>query len=127
MIHIPVNHRTISASNELKKFQDSLFKIALYAKAANQMEIYNQAKQAHDNMARQFNTRYRPAKKGFWQKFKDNILMNMDIEEFVPERYFDEKDIGFSGFYQYAESLPLNELLTALNDAIADHNRRYGE
>ena len=53
--------------------------------------------------------------------------MNMDIEEFVPERYFDEKDIGFSGFYQYAESLPLNELLTALNDAIADHNRRYGE
>ncbi|MBO5263083.1 MAG: hypothetical protein J6B18_02365 [Bacteroidaceae bacterium] len=53
-------------------------------------------------MARQFNTRCRPPKKGLWQKFKDNILMNMDIEEFVPERYFDEKDIGFSGFYQFA-------------------------
>ena len=62
MIHIPVNHRTISASDEFNKFQSSLFMIAVYAKAANQMGIYNQAKQAHDNMARQFNTQCKPKK-----------------------------------------------------------------
>ena len=46
MIHIPVNYRTISASDEFNKFQNSLEIIAAYAKAANQMELFNQVKQA---------------------------------------------------------------------------------
>ena len=66
MIHIPVNYRTISASDEFNKFQNSLEIIAAYAKAANQMELFNQVKQAHDNNAHQFNTQCKP-KKSFWQ------------------------------------------------------------
>lgn len=126
MIHIPVSMRTISASDEFNKFQSSLFMIAVYAKAANQMEIYNQAKQAHDNMARQFNTQCKP-KKSFWQEFKDNFSLNMDTESFISEKYLEEKEPEFSAFYQYAKSLSPRDLQATLNGAIADHNRKYGK
>lgn len=125
MIHIPVNHRTISASDEFIKFQSSLFMIAVYAKAANQMELFNQVKQAHDNMARQFNTQCKP-KKGFWQEFKDNFSLNMDTESFISERYLEDKEPEFSAYYQYAKSLSPRDLQAALNRAIEDHNRKYG-
>lgn len=126
MIHIPVSMRTISASDEFNKFQSILFMIAVYAKAANQMELFNQVKQAHDNNARQFNTQCKP-KKGFWQEFKDNLLLNMDVESFVPAKCLDEKEMEFSVLYQYAKSLSLKDLQNTLNGAIADHNRKYGK
>ena len=125
MIHIPVNYRTISASDEFNKFQNSLEIIAAYAKAANQMELFNQVKQAHDNNAHQFNTQCKP-KKSFWQDFKDNLLLNMDVETFVEAKYLEES----GGFYIYslrAESLSPRDLQAALNGAIADYNRKYGK
>ena len=126
MIHIPVNHRTISASDEFNKFQSSLFMIAVYAKAANQMELFNQVKQAHDNMARQFNTQCKP-KKSFWQEFKDNFSLNMDTESFVAEKYLEDKEPEFSVFYQHAKSLSPKTLQAYLEGAIAEHNRKYGK
>lgn len=126
MIHIPVSMRTISASDEFNKFQSSLFMIAVYAKAANQMELFNQVKQAHDNNARQFNTQCKP-KKGFWQEFKDNLLLNMDVESFVPAKCLDEMGMEFSVFYQHAKSLSPRDLEAYLKGAIADHNRKYGK
>ena len=118
--------RTISASDEFNKFQSSLFMIAVYAKAANQMELFNQVKQAHDDNARQFNTQCKP-KKGFWQEFKDNFFLNMDVESFVEERYLDEKSVEFSAFYQHAKSLSPRDLQAYLEGAIVEHNRKFGK
>ena len=61
-------------SMELRNYLSELASIAALAKAANQTELYNQAKEAHDNLVTQYNTQNRPKKKGFWGQFKDNLL-----------------------------------------------------
>jgi hypothetical protein len=66
-------------------------------------------------------------KKGFWQEFKDNLLLNMDVESFVPAKCLDEMEMEFSVFYQHAKSLSPRDLEAYLKGAIADHNRKYGK
>jgi hypothetical protein len=107
------------------KFQSSLSVIAAYAKAANLMDLYNQAKEAHDNMTRQYNAQTAPKKKGFWEQFKDNLTFNMDTHVSLPASFL-EDDVTFQALYEHAKSLPQNELLKQLREAVTTHNNLYG-
>ena len=126
MIHIPVRHISIHASEEFNNYLASLKQIAIYAKAANQLDIFNEAKNIHDNMVRQFNEQNRP-KKSFWQEFKDNLLFNMDVESFTPENYLDLDDPVNVVIYEYAKSFSPRDIQALLSATIKKHNDKYGK
>ena len=125
MIRIPVHNTITSPSLDFIKYQTTLVFIAAYAKAANQMDLYNQAKEAHDNMASQYNAQTAPKKKGFWEQFKDNLTFNMDTHVALPAGYL-EDDVTFQTIYEQAKTLSQSELLKQLGDAIAIYNGLYG-
>lgn len=123
---VTVRNTTISASMDLIKFQTSLEMIAAYAKAANQMDLYNKVKEAHDNISYQFNARNTPKKKGFWQQFKDNLLGDMDTTTVIPLRSLEES-FTFKPLYEAAKKLSYNELIRSLEMLVDKHNKLYGE
>ena len=125
MIRIPVRNTIVSPSLDLIKYQSSLMVIAAYAKAANQIELYNQAKEAHDNTVRQYNARTAPKKKSFWEQFKDNLTFNMDTQVAIPQFYLEE-DPSFSAMCEVIRGLSSYQVLEGLRDAVARHNRVYG-
>lgn len=125
MVRIPVRNTIISPSLDFIKFQSSLMVIAAYAKAANQNDLYEQAKEAHDNMARQYNAKTAPKKKGFWEQFKDNLTFNMDTQVALPVSYL-EDDPSFTAMYEAIKKLSPYEVQKGLRDAVNTHNSLYG-
>lgn len=124
MIRIPVHSTILRPSIDFIKIQSSIAVIAAYAKAAELMDLYNQAKEAHDNMTRQYNAQSAPKKKGFWEKFKDNLTFNLDTQIALPASYL-EDDVTFQAIYNHAKSLSQNELLKQLKEAVTTHNSLY--
>ncbi len=127
MIHVPSNHTSISPSREFIAHQTSLEMIAIYAKLTNNMDIFNQAKEIHDEAARRFNEQNRPKKKGFWEEFKDNFFLNMDTTSFTPAEFLDENSDTFSVWYEMEKSKSQAELQGLLKWALSDYNSKYGK
>lgn len=124
-MRIPVRHTSTMPSMDFMKFQCSIGSIAIYAKVANEVELYYQAKDIHDKMAQQFNTANAPKKKGFWGEFMDNLCLNMDTHSFTPA-YNLEDEPFYSVVYEQAQRLSSSELRKKLNDAIVLHNKLFG-
>ena len=124
MSRIPIHSTILRPSIDFIKIQSSLAVIAAYAKAAELMDLYNQAKEAHDNMTRQYNAQSAPKKKGFWEKFKDNLTFNLDTQIALPASYL-EDDVTFQAIYNHAKSLSQNELLKKIKEAVTTHNSLY--
>ena len=101
--------------------------IAIYAKLTNNMDIFNQAKEIHDEFARRFNEQNRPKKKGFWQEFKDNLTLNMDTTSFTPAELLDENEPPFSTYYEFVKSKSQAELQASLKWALSNYKNKYGK
>ena len=104
-MRMPIYHTRTMPSMELRNYLSELASIAALAKAANQTELYNQAKEAHDNLVTQYNTQNRPKKKGFWGQFKDNLLFrDMDthivdlLEPLEGDPYFQMQVNAYKNF-----------------------------
>lgn len=124
MIRIPVHNTITTPSQDFIKYQSSLQAIAAYAKAAHQTELYNQAKEAHDKLVRQYNEQNTPKKKGFWEQFKDNLTFNMDTHVTHYASYLEE-DTTFKILYEGALKLPQSKLINDLRQLLAIHNSLY--
>lgn len=124
MVRIPVHNTITTPSLDFIKYQSSLQVIAAYAKAAHQTELYNQAKEAHDKLVRQYNEQNTPKKKGFWEQFKDNLTFNMDTHVTLYSSYLEE-DPTFKSLYEAALNLPQSKLLNDLKQLLIVHNGLY--
>lgn len=124
-MRMPIYHTRTMPSMELRNYLSELASIAALAKAANQTELYNQAKEAHDNLVTQYNTQNRPKKKGFWEQFKDNLLFrDMDthivdlLEPLEGDPYFQMQVNAYKNF-------PIQKLNQALNETIQQFNSKH--
>jgi LPS O-antigen subunit length determinant protein (WzzB/FepE family) len=124
MIRIPVHNTITTPSQDFIKYQTSLQAIAAYAKAAHQAELYNQAKETHDKLVRQYNEQNAPKKKGFWEQFKDNLTLNMDTHVTFYASYLEE-DIAFKTLYEGALKLPQSKLMNDLRQLLDYHNSLF--
>ena len=106
-------------SSELLALQRCLAQIAALAKTANQMELFNQAKESHDNLTRQYNAQTAPKKKGFWERLVNNLSMGVDTVVDVP---YLEESYYFKDYYEEAKALQKDELLKTLYIAIEQYN-----
>ncbi len=122
---MPIYHTTTMPSIKLTSYLSELSMIAAFAKAANQLTLYNQAKEAHDRLVSQYNEQTRPKKKGFWEQFKDNITFrDLDTHVAIPLTYL-EDDPTFKAICEGIQSWPPNRIQSELNQAVADFNRKH--
>ena len=112
-------------SMELTSYLSELSVIAALAKAANQLTLYSQAKDAHDRLVSQYNEQTKPKKKGFWEQFKDNITFrDLDTHVALPLTYLEE-DSAFKIIYEGIKDWPSYKIQSELNKAVADFNRKH--
>lgn len=122
---MPIYHTTTMPSIELTSYLSELSMIAAFAKAANQLTLYNQAKEAHDCLVSQYNEQTKPKKKGFWEQFKDNITFrDLDTHVAIPLTYLEE-DSTFKAILEGVQSWPSDEILRQLNQTVADFNKKH--
>ena len=121
---VTVRHTSTMPSEMFIRHQTYLAGIAAFAKALNQMELFNQAKEMHNNMARQYNDQSTP-KKGFWQQFKDNLSLNMNTHTDTWVSYL-EDDWTYKDFCEQAQKMTRFELQKQLSDAINSFNKWFG-
>lgn len=121
---IPVTSSISGPSSDFNNYQSSLCSIAAYAKAANQMELYNQAKDAHDKMAREYNNRNAEKKRGFWESIARSISFDTHVTLSAP---YLEDDPSFIQMYKIASMLPNYQVLALLRAAVNQHNIAYGK
>lgn len=122
---MPIYHTTTMPSMELRFYLSELATIAALAKVANQTEIYNQAKEAHDRLVSQYNEQTRPKKKGFWEQFKDNLTfrdLDTHIAEHLPSL---EEDFNFKMFLSAYANRPIHEVNQALSEQIQRFNSKH--
>ncbi len=124
MIRIPVHHTITCPSEEFNNYIVTLSTVAAYAKAAHQMDLYNQIKEIHDNLVRQYNEQNKPKKKGFWEQFKDNLSLNMDTHFALHVSYL-EDNASFNNLYEYLKNFPQEELLRELRKGISVLNSLF--
>lgn len=89
--------------------------IAIYAKVLNQMDLYNQAKEAHDNLVRQYNAQLPQSssrKKG-WTPFRaeDEAVLSAPLE------YLEDDGI-IQLLFEQAKTMPQYEIEKELRKAI---------
>ena len=115
-------HTFTSPSLQFNNVQTQLAQIAAYAKAANEMEIFNQMKEMHDNMSRRFNAENAPQKKNWFQSH-----FGYDTETLFSAPLL-EDNISFKTFYEIASKSSVTEnrntLYTLLNSVLGNQ-RRY--
>ena len=122
---MPIYHTTTMPSMELTSYLSELSVIAALAKAANQLTLYSQAKDAHDRLVSQYNEQTKPKKKGFWEQFKDNITFrDLDTHVALPLTYLEE-DSAFKIIYEGIKDWPSYKIQSELNKAVADFNRKH--
>ena len=127
MIQMPIYTYTSYPPRELQEYASSLWNIALYAKALNQMDLYNQAKTIHDKLARDYQARTAPKKKGFWEMFKDNITFrDMDHHITISIECI-EGDKVFENYVRAAKDFEPYLLRQKLQEVLELHNRKYGQ
>jgi hypothetical protein len=116
------SHSFTSPSLQFNKVQTQLAQIAAYAKAAREMDIFNQIKEMHDNMSRQFNTENAPKKKSWFQSH-----FGYDTETLFSAPLL-EDNISFKTFYEIASKSSASEnrnaLYSLLNSAFGNQSRK---
>ena len=110
----------ITPSLDFLTHKGKLAEIAVYAKAANQMDLYNQAKEAHDNLVRQYNAQLpqTSSRKKGWTPFRgeDEAVFSAPLECF-------EDDSINQILYEHAKTLSQFELSKKLSEAVDSFNR----
>lgn len=120
-----IYHTTTSPSIELTSYLSKLWVLAAYAKAANKMSLYNQAKDIHDRLVLNYNEQVRPKKKGFWQQFKDNITFrDLDTHCAITLEYLEENST-FQTIYEAVKQEPSYKLIEELNRAVTEFNQNH--
>jgi hypothetical protein len=116
------SHSFTSPSLQFNKVQTQLAQIAAYAKAANETGIFNQIKEMHDNMSRQFNTGNAPKKKSWFQSH-----FGYDTETLFSAPLL-EDNISFKTFYEIASKSSFSEnrntLYSLLNSVLGNQSRK---
>jgi hypothetical protein len=116
------SHSFTSPSLKFNNVQAQLAQIAAYAKAANETDIFNQIKEMHDNMSRQFNAENAPKKKGWFQSH-----FGYDTETLFSAPLL-EDNITFKTFYEIASKSSASEnrntLYSLLNSAFGNQSRK---
>ena len=116
------SHSFTSPSLEFNKVQAQLAQIAAYAKAAREIDIFNQIKEMHDNMSRRFNAENAPQKKGWFQSH-----FGYDTETLFSAPLL-EDNITFKTFYEIASNSSAsdnrNTLYSLLNSAFGNQRRK---
>lgn len=105
-MRMTIYHTTTMPSMKLTRYLSELSGIAALAKAANQMQLYNQAKDAHDSLVSKYNEQTRPKKKGFWEQLKDNLTFReLDTHVATPLSYL-EDDVWFRSISERLKDCP---------------------
>ena len=116
------SHSFTSPSLQFNKVQTQLAQIAAYAKAANETGIFNQIKEMHDNMSRQFNTENAPKKKSWFQSH-----FGYDTETLFSAPLL-EDNISFNTFYEIASKSSFSEnrntLYSLLNSVFGNQSKK---
>lgn len=116
------SHSFTSPSLEFNKVQAQLAQIAAYAKAAREINIFNQIKEMHDNMSRRFNAENAPQKKGWFQSH-----FGYDTETLFSAPLL-EDNISFKTFYEIASKSSVTEnrntLYLLLNSVFGNQRRK---
>ena len=116
------NHTFRSPSLQFNNVQTQLAQIAAYAKAAKEMDIFNQIKEMHDNMSRRFNAENAPQKKGWFQSH-----FGYDTETLFSAPLL-EDNISFKTFYEIASKSSVTEnrntLYSLLNSVFGNQRRK---
>ena len=116
------SHSFTTPSLQFNKVQTQLAQIAAYAKAANETGIFNQIKEMHDNMSRQFNTGNAPKKKSWFQSH-----FGYDTETLFSAPLL-EDNISFKTFYEIASKSSFSEnrntLYSLLNSVFGNQSRK---
>lgn len=122
---MPIYRTTTMPSMELRNYLSELATIAALAKAVNQTDIYNQVKEAHDNLVTQYNNQNRPKEKGVWGQFKDNLLFrDMDIHT-VELLETLENDSNFQMLVNACNNFTTQKLNQVLNESIQQFNSKH--
>lgn len=107
-----------SPSMDFLRLKGMLVEIAGYAKAANQMDLFNQAKEAHDNLVRQYNAQ-RPKSSSPNRRWTPFSVEDTTIS--APEEYLEEDSI-YQVLYEHAKTLSQYELNERLRKAVDSFN-----
>ena len=116
------SHSFTSPSFEFNNVQAQLAQIAAYAKAAKEINIFNQIKEMHDNMSRRFNAENAPQKKSWFQShfgYGTETLFSAPLLE---------DNISFKTFYEIASKSSVTEnrntLYSLLNSVFGNQRRK---
>lgn len=115
------SHTFTSPSLQFNNVQTQLAQIAAYAKAAKEINIFNQIKEMHDNMSRRFNAENAPQKKSWFQSH-----FGYDTETLFSAPLL-EDNISFKTFYEIASKSSVTEnrntLYSLLNSVLGNQRR----
>lgn len=115
------SHTFTSPSLQFNNVQTQLAQIAAYAKAAKEINIFNQIKEMHDNMSRRFNSENAPQKKSWFQSH-----FGYDTETLFSAPLL-EDNISFKTFYEIASKTSVTEnrntLYSLLNSVLGNQRR----
>lgn len=116
------NHTFRGSSLQFNNVQTQLAQIAAYAKAAKEINIFNQIKEMHDNMSRRFNAENAPQKKSWFQSH-----FGYDTETLFSAPLL-EDNISFKTFYEIASKSSVTEnrntLYSLLNSVFGNQRRK---
>lgn len=82
-MRIPVQHSRTEPSMQLNMHLEKLRGIAAICKVLHQNNLFNQARDAHDQLVDQYNSQLPVEKTGFWKEFRDNLTFNMNTHTIV--------------------------------------------
>ena len=119
---IPIYHTMAMPSGQLSRYLSELSVIAAYAKAAGQIQLYEQAKSAYDNMVSQYKEQTKPKKKGFWDL---PSFWNLNTNDAMPLSYLEE-DTLFKILTKTVMTLTQGEIIKRLNESVERFNQKYG-
>ncbi|MBQ2051903.1 MAG: hypothetical protein II495_06675, partial [Paludibacteraceae bacterium] len=122
IMKIPIYHTMTMPSGQLSRYLSELSVIAAYAKAAGQIQLYEQAKSAYDNMVSQYNEQTKPKKKGFWDL---PSFWNLNTNDAMPLSYLEE-DTLFKILTKTVMTLTQGEIIKKLNESVELFNQKYG-
>lgn len=111
----------IAPSQKMNEMMVNLSIIAAYAKVAQQEELYNQAKEAYENIVKQYyaqRERYVPKKKSFWS----TLLRDENVPVFYPVEAL-EDSLAFTMAYERGMKLSKYELGKEMKEVLAMINR----
>ena len=106
-------HTSIRSSLQFDYIQARLAHIAAYARALNEMNLFNRIKEMHDDMSRRFNSENAPQKKG-------NVFfsqLSYDTESFFSAPFLEDNE-SYKSACEIASELSANRIRELLDNAL---------